>query len=62
VLNEILGLHSKPKAMVHPHHKPTGPKKKKKRRRSIHTSFQANPTSHGYVELFPRGKVARFWM
>jgi len=30
VLNEILGLHNKPKAAVHSVHKLTGPKKKKK--------------------------------
>jgi len=30
VLNEILGLHNKPKAAVHSVHKLTGPKKEKK--------------------------------
>jgi len=30
VLNEILGLHNKPKAAVYSVHKLTGPKKKKK--------------------------------
>jgi hypothetical protein len=33
VLNEILGLHNKPKAAVHPEHKVTGPKKKKKKKK-----------------------------
>jgi len=32
VLNEILGLHNKPKAVVHSVHKLTGPKKKKKKK------------------------------
>jgi len=31
VLNEILGLHNKPKAVVHKVHKLMGPKKKKKK-------------------------------
>jgi len=31
VLNEILGLHNKPEAGVHPEHKPTGLKKKKEK-------------------------------
>jgi len=30
VLNEMLGLHNKPKAVVHSVHKLMGPKKKKK--------------------------------
>jgi len=33
VLNEILGLHNKPKAAVHSVHKLTGPKKKKKKKK-----------------------------
>ena len=33
VLNEILGLHNKPKAVVHSVHKLTGPKKKKKKKK-----------------------------
>ena len=33
VLNEILGLHSKPKAVVHSVYKLTGPKKKKKKKK-----------------------------
>jgi hypothetical protein len=32
-LKECLGLHNKPKAEVHPGHKPTGPKKKKKKKK-----------------------------
>ena len=32
VLNEILGLHNKPKAAMHSVHKLTGPKKKKKKK------------------------------
>jgi len=32
VLNEILGLHNKPKAVVQPEHKLTGPKKRKKKK------------------------------
>ena len=35
VLNEILGLHNKPKAAVHSVHKLTGPKKKKKKKHSL---------------------------
>jgi len=35
VLNEILGLHNKPKAAVHLVHKLTGPKKKKKKKSLI---------------------------
>ena len=35
VLNEILGLHNKPKAAVHSVRKLTGPKKKKKKKKNI---------------------------
>jgi len=38
VLNEILGLHNKPKAAVHSVHKLTGPKKKKKKK-NPHTVY-----------------------
>ena len=46
VLNEILGLHNKPKAVVHSVHKLTGPKRKKKY--DILISFLCTPTSAVY--------------
>jgi len=42
VLNEILGLHDKPKAAVHPEHKLTGPKKKKKKKKKKNPFLQVD--------------------
>jgi len=47
VLNEILGLHSKPKAVVHSVHKLTGPKKKKKKKKKYSCMFSGTlETAH----------------
>ena len=40
VLNEILGLHNRPKAAVHSAHKLTGPEKKKKKKTPQHRQTQ----------------------
>jgi hypothetical protein len=41
VLNDILGLHNKPKAAVHSVHKLMGPKKKKKKKKTYKKKNQA---------------------
>jgi len=47
VLNEILGLHNKPKAAVHSVHKLTGPKKKKKKRQKKKRHFSLSLRREG---------------
>jgi len=45
VLNECLGLYNKPKAVVHPGHKLTGPKEEEQQVTYKNSKFHIFPTS-----------------